>query len=78
MKIAYEFYKPDVVYEIPEDDVISQSIATNIPCTFRKFLNSSKVLINWDGHNIKATKKLKNKCYFLTDKFKVLEFRVKI
>lgn len=80
-KIEYDFDEPDYIMGIDPDIPFSKQVPVikeeTTAITFRQFLNSSKVLLDWHNKPVMATKKLKTKCYFLTKDWMVYEVRFK-
>lgn len=80
MKIEYEFDEPDYILEYESNIQFSRMIPSlkgDKDLTFKEFLESDKILLSWDRKTLMATKKLKNKCYFLTKDWAVYEVRMK-
>lgn len=79
--IEYEFFEPDHIMILDPETLfaehlpISKENPKKDPITFRKFLNSDKMLWSWDGKPVMATKKLKTRVYFLTKDWMVYEVR---
>ena len=77
MKIEYEFDEPDFVLEYEKDTPFSKVIPDMTEVTFKEFLESDKRLFSFCNQTLMATKKLKNKCYFLTKDWTIYEVRLK-